>query len=173
MTTKAIYPGTFDPVTRGHLDVIERACRCFDELLVAVGNNPAKKSLFSLRERVAMLRHETARFANVKVCSFRGLLVDFARRQGVRVILRGVRSVSDFEYELQMAATNRSCGGVETVFMVPGAEHGLITAQLLKEIAREGGDVCSMVTPHVQAKLRARFKRRARPTGAKPKGGRG
>ena len=172
MTTKAIYPGTFDPVTRGHLDVIERAGRIFDELTAAVGSNPAKKALFSLKERAAMLRRETRRFANVKVCDFRGLLVDLARKRGTNVILRGVRSVADFEYELQMAVTNRSCSGVETIFMAPRAEYAFITAQLLREIASEGGDVSSMVTPDVEARLRSKFRRRPTRTGRKRKGGR-
>jgi len=160
--SRAIYPGTFDPITRGHLDVIERAGRVFEELIVAVGNNPSKRAGFALRERLAMVRVETAHLKNVKVCSFRGLVTDFARVQGVSVILRGVRTVSDFEYELHMAIANRASGGVETVFMTPTPECEFISARLIKEIASMGGDVGKLVTPAVEKRLKAKFQSKRR-----------
>ena len=158
--SKAIYPGTFDPVTLGHLDVITRASRIFDALIIGVGNNPAKKSLFTLQERVAMVRKETAHLPNVQVRSFRGLVVNFAKACGVSVILRGVRTVSDFEYELQMATANRASAGVETVFMTPTPEYEFVSARFIKELAAMGGDVGKLVTPAVEERLRRKFARK-------------
>ena len=117
----ALYPGTFDPVTIGHLDVVERAGRIFDRLIVGVGDNPEKACVFSLRERLAMMRREVGHLPNVEVKAFRGLMVDFAKAEKVSVVLRGIRTVSDLEYEIQMAFTNRSSAGVETVFIAPQA----------------------------------------------------
>lgn len=156
--SKAIYPGTFDPVTLGHLDVIRRAARVFDELIVAVGNNPSKRTCFSLRSRLAMVRKETAGLKNVSACSFSGLVTDFAHAQGVSVLIRGVRTVTDFEYELQMAIANRAGGAVETVFMAPTPEHEFISARLIKEIAAMGGNVSKLVTPAVERALKQKFK---------------
>ena len=158
--SKAIYPGTFDPLTLGHLDVIKRAAGVFDELIIGVGNNPSKKALFTLRERLAMVRKETADLPNVQVESFRGLAVDFADAHGADVILRGVRSVADFEYELQMATANRASAGVETIFMTPTPEYEFVSARLIKELAAMGGDVSKLVTPAVEKKLRTKFARR-------------
>ncbi len=153
----ALYPGTFDPVTVGHRDVIERAGRIFDRLIVGVGDNPEKACLFSLRERLAMVRREVGHFKNVEVKAFRGLMVDFAKAEKVSVVLRGIRTVSDLEYEIQMAFTNRSSAGVETVFIAPRPEHAFINARFIKEIARGGGRVEGMVSPAVEADLRARL----------------
>jgi len=158
--SKAVYPGTFDPVTLGHVDVIERAAAIFDQLIIGVGDNPAKKALFTRRERLAMVRRETAHLPNVQVAGFRGLLVDFAAEQNVAVILRGVRTVSDFEYELQMAAANRAGAGVETVFMTPTPGHQFVSARLIKELAAMGGDVSKLVAPSVEKRLRAKFARK-------------
>ncbi len=154
---KAIYPGAFDPITKGHMDVIERAGRLFDELLVAVGDNPAKKALFTVAERLAMVRHETACLPNVRVAGFSGLMVDFCREQAIVLVLRGIRGASDVEYELLMATTNRCAGGVETLFVPPRPEYAFISARLIKEIAARGGDVSAMVTPTVAQKLRAKL----------------
>ena len=153
----ALYPGTFDPVTIGHLDVVERASRIFDRLIVGVGDNPGKACLFSLRERVAMMRREIGHLRNVEVKAFRGLMVDFAKAEKVSLVLRGIRTVSDLEYEIQMAFTNRSSAGVETVFIAPKPEHAFINARFIKEIARGGGRVGGMVSPAVEADLRARL----------------
>ena len=157
---KAIYPGTFDPVTLGHLDLIRRASGVFDTLIVGVGENPAKRTLFTNRERIAMLRKETSSLPNVKVVGFKGLLVNFAVRQGVSVVVRGVRSMSDFEYELQMAVANRQSAGVETMFMSPSPEYACISARLIKELASEGGDVSASVSPAVARKLAAKLARK-------------
>jgi pantetheine-phosphate adenylyltransferase len=155
--TKALYPGTFDPVTLGHLDVVQRASRIFDRLVVAVGDNPEKNCLFSLQERRAMMQREVAHLKNVEVKMFRGLMVDFAQAEGVSVVLRGIRTVSDLEYEIQMAFTNRFSAGVETVFIAPRPEHAFINARFVKEIAAGGGRVSGMVPPAVEARLRERL----------------
>jgi pantetheine-phosphate adenylyltransferase len=153
----ALYPGSFDPATIGHLDVIERASRIFDRLIVGVGDNPEKGCLFSLRERLAMMRREAAHLKNVEVKAFRGLVVDFARAEKVCAVLRGIRTLSDLEYEIQMAFANRSSAGVETLFIAPRPEHAFISARFIKEIARAGGRVEGMVSPAVHARLRARL----------------
>jgi len=158
--TQAIYPGTFDPVTRGHLDIIERSARLFERLIIAVGDNPAKKSLFTPAERVAMLRRETRRLRNVQVRTFRGLLVSFARRSKIAVIVRGIRNAGDFEYEQQMALANHAAGGTETVFMVPMPELAFVRSELIRQIAAGGGDVSGMLTPAVESRLRAKLARR-------------
>ena len=160
----ALYPGTFDPVTIGHLDVVARASRIFDRLIVGVGDNPEKSCAFSLPERLAMMRRELAHLKNVEVKAFRGLMVDFAKAEKVSVVLRGIRTVSDLEYEIQMAFTNRSSAGIETVFIAPKPEHAFINARFIKEIVRGGGRVEGMVSPAVEADLRARLvpSRRAR-----------
>jgi len=166
----ALYPGTFDPMTIGHLDVVERAARIFDRLIVGVGDNPEKECLFSLQERLAMVRREVGRLRNVKVKAFRGLMVDFAKAQKVSVVLRGIRTVSDLEYEIQMAFTNRKSAGVETVFIAPKPEHAFINARFIKEIARGGGRVEGMVSPAVEAALRARLAPGRRPRGQAARG---
>ena len=166
----ALYPGTFDPVTIGHLDVVERAGRIFDRLVVGVGDNPEKACVFSLRERLAMMRREVAHLKNVEVKAFRGLMVDFAKAEKASVVLRGIRTVSDLEYEIQMAFTNRSSAGVETIFIAPRPEHAFINARFIKEIVRGGGRVDGMVSPAVEADLRARL---APPRRARGRSGKG
>jgi pantetheine-phosphate adenylyltransferase len=155
--TKALIPGSFDPVTFGHLDVIERTARLFDDVLVAVVENPHKSTLFALDERTAMLAEVTAHLPNLKVDEFEGLLVDYALNRGVNAIVKGLRAVSDFEYELQMAQLNYRLSGIETLFMPTTPEHSFLSSSLVREVARFGGDVSSMVPPPVAERLRGRF----------------
>ncbi|HLS45570.1 MAG TPA: pantetheine-phosphate adenylyltransferase [Ornithinicoccus sp.] len=143
--TRVICPGSFDPVTYGHLDIIERSSRLFDEVIAAVLVNEAKVGLFSVDERMEMLREVTAGYPNVRVASFRGLLVDFCRSQNVTVVVKGLRAVSDFDYELQMAQMNLGLAGVETLFMPTNPRFSFLASSLVKEVAKWGGDV----TPHV------------------------
>ena len=153
----AIYPGTFDPVTNGHLDLIERASKLFDRLIVALLRNPDKDALFSLSERTEMLRESVRHLKNVRVESFDGLLVEYARRKGARVILRGIRAVSDYEYELQMAMMNRQLQPeLETVFMLPAEAYSYLSSRLVKEVARLGGSVKGLVPPAVERRIRAK-----------------
>jgi pantetheine-phosphate adenylyltransferase len=157
MEPLAIYPGSFDPVTNGHLDLVERAARIFKRLVVAVLRNTEKAPLFSLQERLEMLREVTSAFPNVEVDSFDGLLTDYARRRQAKVLLRGIRAVSDYEYELQMAMINRRLeSGLETVFMVPAVSYSFVSSRLVREIARLGGPVSGLVPPLVEARLRAK-----------------
>jgi len=153
----AIYPGSFDPVTNGHLDLIERASNIFGRLIVAVLRNDDKAPLFSLAERMEMLRESTHAFPNVEVDSFDGLLVDYARRVDARVLLRGIRAVSDYEYELQMAMMNRRLEpGLETMFMLPAEAYSYLSSRLVREIARLGGSVSGLVPPEVERRLRVK-----------------
>ncbi|HYA98135.1 MAG TPA: pantetheine-phosphate adenylyltransferase [Methylomirabilota bacterium] len=153
----AIYPGSFDPVTNGHLDLIERGVKMFDHLIVAVLRNAEKEPLFSVAERVEMLRDVTSHFPTVEVDVFEGLLVDYARQRGAGVILRGIRAISDYEYELQMALMNRKLEpALETVFMMPALSYGFLSARLVREIARLGGPLKGMVPPQVETRLRAK-----------------
>jgi pantetheine-phosphate adenylyltransferase len=155
----AIYPGSFDPVTNGHLDLIARGSRIFERLVVAIARNAEKEPLFSVKERVEMLEAVTYDWKNVEVESFDGLLVDFARTQGGTVILRGIRAVSDYEYELQMAMMNRKIEPqIETVFMLPGVAYSYLSSRLVKELARHGASVKDFVPPVVEEHLRAKFK---------------
>ena len=160
-TKRAVYPGTFDPVTYGHLDLISRALRLFDRVIVAVGENPAKKPLFSLEERLEMLREaikEIQEGERVEVTSFSGLLVDFVREKGARVIVRGLRAVSDFEYEFQLALMNRRLArDIDTIFLMPGFRWIFISSTIIKEAARFGGSVDGLVPRVVVQKLRAKF----------------
>ena len=153
---RAIYPGSFDPVTNGHLDVIERAAKLFDEVIVAVAVNSQKKPLFSLDERLALLRQTTAvHGARVHLTQLDGLLVDYARKAGAAAIIRGLRAVSDFEFEFQMALMNRKLeSSVETIFLMPKEEYTYLSSRIIKEIARLGGDVTSFVPSCVAAALR-------------------
>lgn len=154
----AIYPGTFDPLTLGHEDLVRRASRLFQEVVVAVADSRGKRPFFTLDERVAMARELLAPYANVRVEGFDGLLMDFLRRQQARIILRGLRAVSDFEYEFQMAGMNaRLNPRVETVFLMASEQQHFIASRLVKEIARLGGDIASFVPKHVADRLRARF----------------
>jgi pantetheine-phosphate adenylyltransferase len=156
-TVTAIYPGSFDPVTNGHLDVIQRASTIFDQLIVAVTQNVEKDALFAVKERVEMLESITFEWKNVQVEVFNGLLVDYARNQGAGVILRGIRAVSDYEYELQMAMMNRKLEpDIETVFMLPGEPYSYLSSRLVREIARLGGPVKDLVPPIVAERLRAK-----------------
>ncbi|MCB1887941.1 MAG: pantetheine-phosphate adenylyltransferase [Rhodocyclaceae bacterium] len=151
----AIYPGTFDPFTRGHEDLVRRASRLFDRVVVAVAASPAKGPVFNLEERVEIAQGVLAGFPNVEVCGFSGLLMRFLEEKGARVILRGLRAVSDFEYEFQMAGMNRKLfPDVETVFLTPAEEYMFISATMVREIARLGGDVSKFVQPAVYERLR-------------------
>lgn len=149
--TTAIYPGSFDPVTRGHLDIIERASRVADRLIVSVLINSAKNPLFTVEERVQLLREETAYLPNVTVDSFDGLLVEHARKHGAHLIVRGLRAVTDFEYELQMSQTNRKIAPeVDTIFFTTSLEYAYLSSSTVKEVAGFGGDISAFVTPQVE-----------------------
>ena len=153
----AIYPGSFDPVTNGHLDLIARAAEIFDQLIVAVTQNPEKEPLFAVKERVEMLESLTFEWKNVEVDTFNGLLVEYARGQDARVIVRGIRAVSDYEYELQMAMMNRKLEPeIETVFMLPAEPYSYLSSRLVREIASLGGSVKDLVPPIVAERLRAK-----------------
>ncbi|HET7671419.1 MAG TPA: pantetheine-phosphate adenylyltransferase [Burkholderiales bacterium] len=147
---KAVYPGTFDPLTRGHEDLVRRASRLFDSLILGIAESRAKRTSFTLDERIAIAREVLADVKNVQIVGFEGLLTDFVRKQGARVVLRGLRAVSDFEYEFQLAGMNRDLyPDLETVFLTPSAEHMFISATLVREIATLGGDVSKFVHPSV------------------------
>ena len=153
MGLTALCPGTFDPVTNGHLDIIERAGRHFDSVVVAVLDNPAKEPMFSVEERVSMLKEATAGLRNVEVASFSGLLVEFAKERGSPVIVKGLRAVTDFEYEIQMAQMNRRLADVETFFMTTAPNWSYLSSSLVKEVARHGGDVSGLVPAVVAERL--------------------
>jgi len=153
----AIYPGSFDPVTNGHLDLIERGAKIFDRLIVAVLRNLEKEPLFAVPERIEMLREVTRQWPNVEVDVFGGLLVDYARQRGASVILRGIRAISDYEYELQMALMNRKLEPkIETVFMMPAEAYSYLSSRLVREIAGLGGPIQGLVPPVVEQRLRAK-----------------
>ena len=155
---RAIYPGSFDPITNGHLDVIQRAAKLFDEVIVAVAFNEEKRSLFPVDERVAMISETAAAFINVRVSRFDGLLVDFARSQGASAVVRGLRAVSDFEFEFQMALMNRKLEPeIETIFMMPAEKYTYLSSRIVKEIGRLGGNVDAFVPVSVAAALRQKF----------------
>ena len=153
MDVTALCPGTFDPVTNGHLDIIERSSRHFGRLVAAVLQNPAKEPLFSLDERVAILKEAVADFPNVEVDSFSGLLVDFAKTRGAAVIVKGLRAVTDFEYELQMAHMNRHLTDVETFFMMADPQWSYVSSSLIKEVARHGADVSGLLPEVARERL--------------------
>jgi pantetheine-phosphate adenylyltransferase len=154
----AIYPGSFDPVTNGHLDLIARAAMIFDKVVVAVTRNPEKDALFEVKERIEMLEAVTFDWKNVEVDVFEGLLVDFARSKGAGVILRGIRAVSDYEYELQMAMMNRKLESqIETVFMLPAEAYSFVSSRLVKELARLGGPIKGFVPALVEQRLRSKL----------------
>lgn len=154
----AIYPGTFDPITNGHLDIIERAVACFPRVIVAVSQNPGKAPLLSLEERIGLVKEAVAGLDRVEVDTFEGLLVDHAARRGVGVLVKGLRVASDFEYELQMAQMNRSLTGVETVFMVATPQWSFLSSSLVKEVARFGGDITSFVPSEVARRMKEKFR---------------
>jgi len=163
----AVYPGSFDPITNGHLDVIRRGVRVFDNLIVAVADNPAKQALFSRDERLEMIRDVTKHDKNVAVEYFDGLVVDYVRRKKAGVILRGIRTVSDFEYEYQMALTNRTFAqDIETVFVMTREEYSFVSSRIIKEAASLGGDVSSFVPREVEKWLKKKF---AHETGTRAK----
>jgi len=161
VATRAVYPGSFDPLTNGHLDLIERSLRIFDELIVAVVTNPAKSALFTDTERMEMIREATRSFRHIEIMVFEGLLVDFVRKVGAGAIVRGLRAVSDFEYEFQMALMNRKLREeVETVFLMPHEAYSYISSRLIKEVAGYGGSVTGLVPPGVERRLTEKFGRR-------------
>jgi len=156
---RAVYPGTFDPLTRGHEDLVRRASTLFDAVILAIADSRAKKPFFTLEERLDMARQVLADLGNVEVVGFNGLLIDFARQHDARVVVRGLRAVSDFEYEFQLAGMNRNLSpDMETVFLTPSEQHMFISATLVREIAMFGGDISKFVHPIVRAKLIARYK---------------
>ena len=157
--TTAVCPGSFDPVTHGHLDIVARAARLFDEVTVAVLVNPGKSGLFDVDERVSMLREVTANLSGVKIEAFQGLLVDFCRERGIAAIVKGLRAVTDFDYELQMAQMNSRLAGVETVFVPTSPEWSFLASSLVKEVAAHGGDVSGLVPAPVLARLHERLAR--------------
>jgi len=158
----AIYPGSFDPITNGHLDIIQRGAKMFDEVIVGILVNPEKAPLFSLEERVSMIHTILDdQFSNVKVDTFDGLLVEYARKQNAQVIVRGIRAVSDYEYELQMALMNRRLEPrIETVFMMPAEAYSYLSSRLVREVFKLGGSVEGLVPPLVQQKLSEKMKAR-------------
>ncbi len=154
---RAVSPGSFDPVTNGHLDIIDRASRLYDELIVAVLINQSKRGLFTVEERLDMLREVTKAYPNVRVESFHGLLVDFCRAQGAAVVVKGLRAVSDFDYELQMAQMNVGLAGVETLFMPTNPLYSFLSSSLVKDVAKWGGDVSAHVPEVVATRLAERL----------------
>lgn len=150
----AVYPGSFDPVTNGHLDIIRRSAELYDKLVVAVLNNSAKRPLFSSEERVELIRRVTGDLPNVTVEAFSGLLIDFVRNKGARVVIKGLRAVSDFEYEFQMALLNKQlCGEVESLFMVTSSKYSYISSSIIKEVAGLGGSLDELVPPEIVGDL--------------------
>ena len=157
-TVKAIYPGTFDPLTNGHLDLIARGSKLFEELTVAILNNPVKNPLFTVEERVEMLKESTRQLGNVSVATFEGLMVDFARQSGATAVLRGIRAITDYEYEFQMALMNRRLAPeIETVFLQPAGRYSFVSSRLVKEVVSFGGDVTGLIPHNVLKRLRGRI----------------
>ncbi len=151
---RAVYPGSFDPVTRGHLDIIERASKVFDHLIVAVLENPRKNALFSMAERVKMLKSITQSYDNVEVDSYQGLLVEYAEKNNLATIIKGLRAISDFEFEFQMALINKKLNrNVDTMFMMTDYKYSFISSSLVKEVASYGGDIKGLVPPQVYAMI--------------------
>jgi pantetheine-phosphate adenylyltransferase len=158
---RAVCPGSFDPPTNGHLDVFERAASQFDEVTVGVLVNKSKRSLFSVEERMDMLREITAHIPNIRVDSFHGLLVDYCRSHGIRAIVKGLRAVSDFDYELQMAQMNHRLSGVDTLFIATNPLYSFLSSSLVKEVATYGGDVSHLLPPTVEARMKVRLAEKA------------
>jgi pantetheine-phosphate adenylyltransferase len=158
MTVTALYPGTFDPPTNGHVDLIQRGAKLFGHLTVAILINPVKDPLFTVEERVEMLTEVTSALENVSVATFDGLMVEFARHEGASAVLRGIRAISDYEYEFQMALMNRRLAPeIETVFLQPAGRYSFISSRMLKEVFSFGGDVSGLVPPNVLKRLRGRI----------------
>jgi pantetheine-phosphate adenylyltransferase len=149
----ALCPGTFDPVTNGHLDIIVRSSRCFDSIVVGVLENPSKEPLFGLEDRVAMLKEATSDLTNVEIGSFSGLLVDYASQRDIRVVVKGLRAVTDFEFEIQMAQMNERLAGIETLFMPTNPKWSFLSSSLIKEVARLGGNVDGLIPGQVRDRL--------------------
>ena len=158
---RAVYPGSFDPVTYGHIDVMQRAAKMFDELTVCVMDNKAKTPLFSVDERVKMLEDITCGISNIRIDSYEGLLIDYAKQIGAHVSIRGLRAVTDFEYELQIAQTNKllSNGSVDTVFLTTSLEYAYLSSSSVKEIAAFGGDISMCVPPEIETRIREKYKK--------------
>jgi pantetheine-phosphate adenylyltransferase len=171
---RAIFPGSFDPITNGHLDVIARGIKLFDELVVAVGKSPLKNQLFSPEERVEMITEMVVQMPGVSVESFDGLMVEYAKRKKADVILRGLRSLTDMNYELELAMTNRSVAGIETIFIMTTEQYGFISSTLVRQVATLGGDISNLVPENVYRRLKERLKGKVNPpsedTTAKEKG---
>ena len=160
MGVKAIYPGTFDPPTNGHLDLIARGSKLFEELTVAILNNPVKNPLFTVEERVEMLKESTRQLGNVSVATFEGLMVDFARQQGATAVLRGIRAITAYEYEFQMALMNRRLAPeIETVFLQPAGRYSFVSSRLVKEVVSFGGKVDGLVPSNVAKRLMGRMRK--------------
>jgi pantetheine-phosphate adenylyltransferase len=158
MSSLAVYPGSFDPITNGHLDLIHRGLRIFDRIIVAVAKNPAKQSLFTVEERLEMIRVAVGETARVKIDTFQGLLVDYVRSQNARIILRGLRAITDFDYEFQMNMMNRRLEPeIETVFLMTGLTWVFLSSSILKEAAVHGGNIEAMVPPYVYKQVRKKF----------------
>ncbi|MCX5776176.1 MAG: pantetheine-phosphate adenylyltransferase [Candidatus Firestonebacteria bacterium] len=158
MKKKAIYPGSFDPITFGHLDLLKRSCKLFDDLTIAVVVNPHKKALFTVDERVAMIKMATKKYRNVKIDKFDGLLVDYAKKVKANVIIRGLRAIADFEYEFQMALVNRSLyKPLDMVYMMPSVEYTYLSSSIVREVASLGGDVSGFVSTFIAGKLKEKF----------------
>jgi pantetheine-phosphate adenylyltransferase len=158
MPVKALYPGTFDPPTNGHVDLIQRGAKIFDHLTVAILINPVKNPLFTVEERVEMLKEATGSQTNVSIATFNGLMVEFARQKGVTAVLRGIRAITDYEYEFQMALMNRRLAPeIETVFLQPAGRYSFVSSRMIKEVVSHGGDITGLVPPNVLKRLRGRM----------------
>jgi len=154
----ALYPGTFDPITHGHTDLVSRAARVFDHVIVAIAESPHKTPFFSLEKRIELAASQLGDLDNIEIVGFSNLLVDFVQEKGARVIVRGLRAVSDFEYEFQLASMNRNlCEDVETMFLTPDERYGFISSTLVREVARLGGDVSQFVGPEIERALQEQF----------------
>jgi pantetheine-phosphate adenylyltransferase len=158
MSVTALYPGTFDPPTNGHIDLIQRGAKLFDHLIVSILNNPGKDPIFTVEERAEMLRESISEMSNVSVATFDGLMIDFARQQGAKAVLRGIRAISDYEYEFQMALMNRRLAPeIETVFLQPAGRYSFVSSRMLKEVVSFGGDVSGLLPPNVLKRLQSRI----------------
>ncbi len=162
---RAIFPGSFDPITNGHLDVVKRGMRLFDELIIAVGRSPIKNQLFTPAERVEMIEELIGELPGVSVESFEGLTVEYASQKGASVILRGLRSLTDVQYEFQLAMTNRAVAGIETVFIMTSEQYGFTSSTLIREVASLGGDLSNLIPENVHRRLEQRFSRLGSRTG--------
>lgn len=159
MIRRALYPGTFDPMTNGHLDLVRRASQIFDEVIIGVSENPNKSKLFNLNERIEIANHVTNDVVNVTVVGFSGLLIDFLAEQECRIVLRGLRALSDFEFEFHLASANKRLNpDIETIFMTPDEQNHFISSSLVKEISKYGGDISSFVPTHVEKRLLEKYK---------------